>query len=131
MPDEIDPVDQALQSVKKNRGFFQKGNKYGQGRPGKTRNQIEPIRRRILQVVRHRIFHEKDLKTVSTNDLLKFLSSIMPKDGMPTQATQINYISNVPRAEESLPAVETIAIENNTPLVTESLLEEKIDEPAL
>lgn len=103
---------------------FQKGNKLAIGRPGKTRNQLEPIRRRILQVVKRRIFREKNLDTVSTNDLLKFLASIMPKDYLNAQqATQINYISNVPREEE----VPEVSIQ---PL-TEPLPEETKDEPAL
>lgn len=46
--------------------------------------------------------HEKDLETVSTTDLLKFLAQIMPKD-LTLSATSsegpMQYISNVPRDE--------------------------------
>jgi hypothetical protein len=81
-------------------GFFRTGNHYGQGRPPKSKNQIETIRRRILMVVRKRIMREKDLESVTTTDLLKFLAVIMPKDvGISVQAPQVNYISNVPREE--------------------------------
>lgn len=109
---------------------FQKGNKLGAaGRPKHSKNQIEPIRRRILSVVQKRIFREKNLESVETVDLLKFLASIMPKD-VHSQSTQVTYISNVPREEPTLIPRETI-IENNTPLITEPLPEEKTDEPAL
>jgi hypothetical protein len=87
--------------VPKNKGFFKKGNTYGKGRPKNSKHQIEPIRRRILQVVQRRIFHERDLHTVSTEALLKFLASIMPKEQL-QQATQVNYISNVPRDPDPL-----------------------------
>jgi len=79
-------------------GFFKPGNKYSQGRPPKNKCQIERIRSRILRVVRRRVMHEKDLESVTTTELLKFLAAIMPKDvGISVQAPQINYISNIPR----------------------------------
>lgn len=84
--------------------FFKKGNTYGKGRPQGSAKQIETIRRRILRVVQRRIFHEKDLHTVSTTDLLKFLATIMPKDlGIKVTPPEINYISNIPRDTPTLP----------------------------
>lgn len=78
--------------------WFKPGNKFGQGRPRKSKSQIETIRRRILRVVHRRIFKEKDLESVSTTDLLKFLAQIMPKDfGLSVHPPQVNYISNIPR----------------------------------
>lgn len=81
-------------------GFFKPGNKYSKGRPPKSRSQLGFIRDRILRVVRRRLMREKDLDTVTTTELLKFLATIMPKDvGLSLQVPQVNYISNVPRQE--------------------------------
>ena len=81
-----------------NPGFFKPGNKYSKGRPKNSKSQIEIIRRRILMVVQRRIMHEKDLSSVSTTDLIKFLGTIMPKDlSLGFQRPQVTYISNVPR----------------------------------
>lgn len=92
---------------------FEKGNKYGKGRPAKSKNQIEQIRSRILRVVKRRIFHEKDLETVSTPELLKFLASVMPKDlGIALRVPQINYYSSVPR---ELPPPETPQLSADIP----------------
>lgn len=81
--------------------YFKKGNKLGAGRPGRSKSQIETIRRRILFVVKKRIFREKDLDTVTTSELLKFLAQIMPKEMgvLSVQAPQVTYISNIPREE--------------------------------
>jgi len=79
--------------------FFKKGNKFGKGQPQSARKQMEIIRRRILMVVRRRLYHEKDLSTVSTTDLIKFLGTIMPKDYSLAVKPEVNYISNVPREE--------------------------------
>jgi hypothetical protein len=93
-----------------NPGFFKPGNKYGKGRPPKK--QIENIRSRILRIVHRRVMHEKDLDTVTTTELLKFLAAIMPKDlGISVQAPQINYISNIPREELPPPSPEPPALE--------------------
>lgn len=81
------------------RGFFKPGNHYSKGRPPKSKNQIERIRSRILRVVKKRIYHEKELETVTTTELLKFLASIWPREGIHIQAPQLNYISNIPREE--------------------------------
>ena len=59
-------------------------------------------------VVRRRIMHEKDLHTVSTTDLIKFLATIMPKDYSLAVKPEVNYISNVPRDEEALPPPEPL-----------------------
>ena len=92
--------------------FFQKGNKFGVGgggRPPASKYQIETIRRRILTIVKRRILREKDLETVSTTDLLKFMAAVMPRDWIQMNAPQITYISSIPRdadvelAPESLP----------------------------
>jgi hypothetical protein len=86
---------------------FQPGNKFGQGRPKKAKSALENIRRRVLMVVSRRIFREKDLETVSTKDLLKFVADIMPKEGG-IVAPQINYISNVPREDSVQPVIEVV-----------------------
>lgn len=83
--------------------FFKKGNKYATGKPPSSKKQMEVIRRRVLAVVKRRLFHEKDLKTVSTTDLLKFVATIMPKDYALAVKPEVNYISNVPREEDALP----------------------------
>ena len=49
---------------------------------------------------------ESDLKTVSTTDLLKFVSTIMPKDYALSVKPEVNYISSVPREEDQLPPPE-------------------------
>jgi len=109
MADTIETQDQVLEKPKKEY-FFKKGNKYGAGQPPSSKKQMEFIRRRILRVVRRRIMHEKDLATVSTTDLLKFVSTIMPKDYSLAVKPELNYISSVPRDEE-LPAPEqTVAL---------------------
>lgn len=78
--------------------FFKKGNKFGNGRPRRSRAELEMIRQRILRVVHRRMMHEKDLDTVSMTDLLKFLATIMPKDNsLKVEVPHVNYISNVPR----------------------------------
>lgn len=102
-------------------GFFKPGNKFGKGRPFKSKNQIEPIRRRILSIVRKRIMHEKELESVTTTELLKFLSSIMPKDFISVQVPQINYISTVPR-DVPLQITDSDMSSNKTetPLITEA-----------
>jgi hypothetical protein len=83
--------------------FFKKGNKYSQGRPLGAKNILPKIRSRILRVVARRIMHEKDLESVTTTDLLKFLATIMPKDyELSLHPPQVNYISNVPREPERL-----------------------------
>jgi len=108
--------------------FFKKGNQYakGIGKPSTSKKQMEIIRRRILMVVRRRIMHEKDLSTVSTTDLLKFVATIMPKDYALAVRPEVNYISNVPREEDALPApeapqmiVDTIEAETALPLEEE------------
>ncbi len=79
-------------------GFFKPGNHYSQGRPPKSKNQMERIRSRILRIVAKRVYHEKNLESVTTTDLLKFLATIMPRDAFGIAVNpQINYISNVPR----------------------------------
>jgi hypothetical protein len=104
-------------------GFFKPGNHYSQGRPPKSKNQMERIRSRILQVVKKRIYHEKDLQSVTTTDLLKFLATIMPRDAFGIAVNpQINYISNVPRQVEQVEVTqppllaETTEGENEQPL---------------
>ena len=87
------------QEAPKKEYFFKKGNKYGAGQPLSSKKQMEFIRRRILRVVRRRIMHEKDLSTVSTTDLLKFVSTIMPKDYSLAVKPELNYVSNIPREE--------------------------------
>lgn len=100
---------------------FQPGNKYGQGRPRKSKAVLETIRRRVLAVVSRRIFREKDLETVSTKDLLKFVADIMPKE-TGIVAPQINYISNVPREDAVQPVIEV----TQPPLIApESTTEER------
>lgn len=90
-------------------GFFKPGNKYSQGRPPKSKNQIEGIRRRIFFIVKRRIMREKDLSTVSTTDLLKFLASVMPKEGTNLANANVTYISNIPREEEKKEIPEVIS----------------------
>lgn len=109
-PQAVLPVETSIPE-KKNRGFFKPGNKFGNGRPPNNRAQIVAIRSRILRVVKRRIMHEKDLDTVSTGELLKFLASIMPKDQNLSPATQINYISNVPREGEAAPEAAPLVAE--------------------
>ena len=79
-------------------GFFKKGNKYGAGRPLTMKHQMEVIRRRILRIVSRRIVREKDLETVSTTDLLKFVATIMPKETT-LGVAPMKYISNIPREQ--------------------------------
>lgn len=81
-------------------GTFQKGNQAarGFGRPSGSKDQIKKIRARILRVVKRRVLKEKDLETVSTTDLLKFLAQIMPKE-MQVDTGHVTYISNIPREE--------------------------------
>ncbi len=100
--------------------FFKKGNKYSQGRPPGTKNQINIIRNRILRVVKRRVMHETDLETVSTTDLLKFLATIMPKDlSIAASSSQVQYISNIPRQEPE-PKPLTIVLKQELTPVTES-----------
>ena len=101
------------------RGSFKQGNKFGKGRPPGSKNQLERIRGRILRIVKRRIFREKDLESVTTPELLKFLASIMPRDFLTVQAPQVNYISNIPREQDvianrvDLLPVETTVVLNN------------------
>jgi hypothetical protein len=112
-----------------NSGHFRPGNKAakGAGRPAGSKNQIEPIRRRILRIVKRRVMKEKDLESVSTGELLKFLASIMPKDAMSIQAPQINYISNVPR-ETIIESVSKINVDEIPTQPVPQLSEEIIPE---
>ena len=90
----------------------------GHGRPERSRKQLEQIRRRIYRIVKRRIYREKDLETVSTNDLLKFLASTMPKEQVGGGvAGVINYISNIPRGEVEKPAIEGKVINADAPAV--------------
>ena len=103
-------------------GRFKPGNKFGTGRPPKSKNQIENIRRRILFIVRKRIMKEKDLQTVSTTDLLKFMAAVMPKDWVQIHAPQVNYISSIPREEES---VEVLPIDTEVLPLPEGTVEQQ------
>lgn len=89
---------------------FQKGNKLSLGRPGKSKTELELIRRRILRVLKRRIFREKNLESVSTTELLRFFASISPKDQPGKMQAQINYISQIPRDGRQHLEQETVEI---------------------
>lgn len=92
--------------------FFKPGNKFGKGRPPGQAKVMETIRGRLLRVLKRRIFHEKDLETVKTADLLKFFVAIMPKDHTLTVRPQgLNYVSNIPRSEELAEQLPTLITE--------------------
>jgi len=79
--------------------MFKPGNKYGKGRPKGSTNRVGKIRDRIIRVLERRVMREKDLDSVPTEALLRFLSGILPKDLSlsVTKDPVINYISQVPR----------------------------------
>jgi hypothetical protein len=60
-----------------------------------------------------RIVKDKDLEDVSTEALIKFVGSCLPKDMSlsVTRPTQVTYISNIPRAELEDKVRETITRE--------------------
>lgn len=68
------------------------------GRPKGSKNLLPIIRERVLQALERRISADKTLKDVSSADLIRFVSGIMPKDlSLRVSATPIQYISATPR----------------------------------
>ena len=78
---------------------FVKGHRLsvGKGRPFKSKNILPDIRDKVLNVLKHRLNADKELSSVSTEELLQFARSIMPKDVTITANPSVTYISNVPR----------------------------------
>lgn len=81
--------------------MFKPGNKYGKGRPKSSKNNLPIIRDRLFRILLQRIVKDKDLDSVSTETLIKFAASVLPKDLSLSvlKDPQITYISNVPRPE--------------------------------
>lgn len=88
--------------------MFKPGNKYGKGRPPKSRNNLPTIRDRLFRILLKRIVKDKDLASVSTSELIRFCSAVIPKDMSlnVSRDPQINYISMVPRPEFPRPEIE-------------------------
>jgi hypothetical protein len=82
--------------------MFEKGNKYGTGRPKGARNTLPIIRDKLFRILLRRITSEKDLESVDTTTLIKFAAACLPKDMSLSvnRDPNITYISNVPRPEQ-------------------------------
>jgi len=79
---------------------FMKGNTYGRGRPKGSKNTAPVIRDRLCRILLRRIVRDKDLESVSTSELIRFLSSVLPRDvSLTREDRNIVYVSNVPRPE--------------------------------
>jgi len=74
---------------------FQKGNKLG-GRPKGAKNLIPHIRERILNLLDKRL-SSKTLDDISTEALVRFASSVMPKEQRLTFDRIIEYITTTSR----------------------------------
>ncbi len=78
---------------------FQKGNTLATGRPKKSKNRLPKIRDRILHVLNKRLLDPRELAKLETRDLIRFASSILPKDMNIKVAPDITYVSQTPRPE--------------------------------
>ncbi len=81
---------------------FQVGHEYIKpkvkgGRPKGSKNLLPLIRDKVLYALEKRLSGKKALRKISTEDLLKFAQSIMPKDLSIRVAPDFQYISNTPR----------------------------------
>ena len=81
--------------------MFKLGNKYGKGRPPKSRNNLSIIRDRLFRILLKRIVKDKTLESVSTSELIRFCSAVIPKDMSLSLSRDptFTYISSVPRPE--------------------------------
>jgi hypothetical protein len=81
--------------------MFRKGWKGGPGRPKNSKSTLPQIRDRLFRILLRRIVRDKDLESVSTSELIRFASAVLPKD-MSLSVNRdpvIQYYSNVPRPE--------------------------------
>lgn len=83
---------------------FQPGNQnaVGHGRPKRGKNSLESIRRKVLYMLEHRLNNKQVADSISTEDLLRFCQSLMPRDISLKVAPDIQYISNTPRPSQCL-----------------------------
>ena len=75
---------------------FTKGNTYG-GRPKGSKNKWTQYKDKLLKELSRR-----DIRGLSTEDLLKAYVALSPKDHSLKVIPDITYVSNVPRPEDTL-----------------------------
>ena len=106
--------------------MFTKGWKGGPGRPAQSKDTAKKIRNRLFRILLRRIVRDKDLDSVSTSELLRFFSSVIPRDISLTQEDKsIIYLSNVPRPELEQESTPGLALENKIAVIAAAEVEEE------
>ena len=67
------------------------------GQPKKTTVDKRIVARKVIDALNERIAKDKNLSDVSTDKLLTFLQSVMPKEHKVEKDTTVNYITQVAR----------------------------------
>lgn len=75
---------------------FEKGNKFGKGRPLGSKNILPLIREKVLQLLDKRLTKGLD---ATDEALLRFAQSVMPKETRLSIKPDIEFISSVPRPQ--------------------------------
>tara|TARA_Y100000310_G_scaffold341811_1_gene442247 strand:- start:3219 stop:3650 length:432 start_codon:yes stop_codon:yes gene_type:complete len=97
------------------------------GRPKGSKNKLTDVKDKLVEILNARIgltAGPHALSEVSTESLIRFASTIMPKDMSIKVAPDITYISNTPRPEQvAAPVVPDEPVEPATPVGTDGDLD--------